>query len=158
MQRVPITPAGKQQLEEELDQLKKVKRPNIIKAIDEARAHGDLKENAEYHAAKEQQSFIEGRISEIEGKLSTSQVIDITTITPSARVIFGTTVKLLNITEDKESSYKIVGEDEADINKGSISVNSPIARQLIAKEVGDVVSIKVPAGKIDYEILEVDYI
>ena len=158
MQRIPITPLGKKQLEEELVDLTKVQRPKIIKAIDEARAHGDLKENAEYHAAKEQQSFTEGRIQNINNKLYVAHVIDITDITPSDRIIFGSTINLLKTENNQKYTYKIVGEDEATLEKNTISVNSPIARQLIAKRVGDIVSVQTPAGIITYEILDVQYI
>jgi transcription elongation factor GreA len=158
MQRIPLTPLGKVQLEEELDELKHHKRPAVIKDIEEARQHGDLKENAEYHAAKEQQSFIEGRIQEIQGTLSVAQVIDITSIPANDRVIFGSTITVHNLSEDKQHEYQIVGEDEADIKQGKLSINSPIARQLITKSTGDLVTIEIPAGKVQYEILDVKYI
>ena len=153
-----MTKVGELALREELNRLKTVDRPQIIEAIADAREHGDLKENAEYHAAREQQSFVEGRIAEIEGKLSQSQVIDITAIANSGKVIFGTTVAILNTETEELSSYQIVGEDEADIKRGKISVTSPIARALIGKEVGDVVEIQVPSGLVEYEIDKVSHI
>lgn len=158
MNKVPMTVAGEAALREELEQLKKVDRPRISAAIAEAREHGDLKENAEYHAAREQQSFAEGRIMEIEGKLSNAQVIDVTAITKTGKVIFGTTVNLINVDTDEEVSYKIVGEDEADVKNNRISVGSPIARALIGKEEGDVVVVKAPSGDIEYEIDEVQHL
>jgi len=158
MNLVPLTMRGAEKLREELRILKTVERPKVIAAIAEARAHGDLKENAEYHAAREQQSFIEGRIKEIDGKLSNAQVIDITNINANGRVIFGATVDLLNVESDKEVTYQIVGEDESDIKQGMISVNSPIARALIGKEEGDMADVKAPGGNIEYEILEVKYL
>lgn len=147
-----MTKAGEQALREELNRLKTVDRPRVITAIAEAREHGDLKENAEYHAAREQQSFIEGRIAEIESKLSMSQVIDVTSIENTGKVIFGVTVNIINLDTDDASSYQIVGDDEADIKKGKISVSSPIARALIGKTVGDVVVVQVPSGMVEYEI------
>lgn len=158
MQKVPMTVDGEKALREELDQLKKVERPKVIKAIAEAREHGDLKENAEYHAAREQQGFIEGRIQDIEGKLSNAQVIDVTTLPQTGKVIFGTTVRLIDVNTDEEKQYQIVGEDEADIPNGKISAGSPIARALIGKEEGDVVVVKVPNGEIEYEIDQVLYL
>lgn len=155
MQKVPMTVAGEAALREELEQLKKVERPNVIKEIATAREHGDLKENAEYHAAREQQGFIEGRIQDIEGKLSNVQVIDVTTLPRTGKVLFGTTVKMIDMDTDEEKQYQIVGEDEADVPNGKISVGSPIARALIGKEEGDVVTVKVPSGTIEYEIDEV---
>jgi len=152
MQRVPMTVKGETLLREELEQLKKVERPKIVKAIAEAREHGDLKENAEYHAAREQQSFCEGRIKEIEGKLADAQVIDVTQIPETGKVIFGVTVTLVNLDNDDEVQYQIVGEDEADVKAGKISVTSPIARALIGKEVGDVAQVNAPGGQIEYEI------
>ncbi|MGB5716903.1 MAG: transcription elongation factor GreA [Gammaproteobacteria bacterium] len=156
--KVPITAKGAEKLRKELSRLKTVDRPRIIQAIAEARAHGDLKENAEYHAAREQQSFAEGRIKEIEGKLSHAHIVDVTTLAANGKVIFGCTVELVD--EDTEESiiYQIVGEDEADIKVGMISVNSPIARALIAKVEGDVVSVIVPGGERNLEIIEVKYI
>jgi transcription elongation factor GreA len=158
MNKVPMTVAGAEMLREELQRLKTVERPRIINAIAEARAHGDLKENAEYHAAREQQGFAEGRIMEIEGKLSAAQIIDVTQIENTGKVIFGATVKLTNIKTSSEVHYKIVGDDEADINANKISVSSPIARALIGKYEGDSVEVHTPDGAIEYEILEVEYI
>nr|WP_163501641.1 transcription elongation factor GreA [Halomonas socia] len=158
MNKVPMTVAGEQRLREELDQLKGVERPKVINAIAEAREHGDLKENAEYHAAREQQGFIEGRIQEIEGKLSTAQVIDVTKLPKTGKVIFGVTVALLNLDTDDEVAYRIVGEDEADIKAGRISVTSPIARALIGKEEGDSVVVNTPGGEVEYEILGVEHL
>ena len=156
--KVPLTRRGAEKLREELKQLKNVERPRVIEAIAEARAHGDLKENAEYHAAREQQGFIEGRIKEIEGKLSHAQVIDVTSMENTGKVIFGATVDLSDEDSGEEFSYQIVGEDEADIKSGLISVNSPIARALIGKQEGDVVTVNTPGGNRDYEILEVRYV
>ncbi len=158
MQKVPMTKTGAEKLRQELAELKSVVRPRIIAAIAEAREHGDLRENAEYHAAREQQSFCEGRIIEIEGKLSGSEVIDITQIKPTGRVIFGTTVTLVNLENDKESVYQIVGEDEADVPAGKISVASPIARALMGKSEGDEVVVKAPAGDIELEIVSVEHL
>ena len=152
MNKVPMTKAGADALQAELDDLKKVQRPRIVQAIAEAREHGDLKENAEYHAAREQQSFCEGRIQEIEGKLSYAQVIDITTIPESNKVIFGATVDILNVDTDEMVTYKIVGDDEADVKQGKISCNSPVARGLIGKMVGDEVTIQTPSGEVIYEV------
>lgn len=157
MNKVPLTARGADQLKTELKRLKSVDRPRIIQAIAEAREHGDLKENAEYHAAKEQQSFAEGRIQEIEAKLSNAQVIDVTTITNNGKVIFGATVELLDLESDEEIVYQIVGEDEADARQGRISINSPIARALIGKSKDDEVTVAAPAGARDYEIVEVRY-
>lgn len=158
MNKVPMTVAGEAALRQELERLKKVDRPRISDAIAEAREHGDLKENAEYHAAREQQSFAEGRIMEIEGKLSNCQVIDVTQIAKTGKVIFGTTVDLINIETDDTLTYKIVGEDEADVKNNLISVGSPIARALIGKEEGEVVVVKAPGGDIEYEIDQVQHI
>ena len=158
MNKVPMTVAGEATLRAELDQLKRIDRPKISQAIAEAREHGDLKENAEYHAAREQQSFNEGRVLEIEGKLGNAQVIDVTAIPKSGKVIFGTTVDLINIETDETVTYRIVGEDEADVKKNLISVGSPIARALIAKEEGDVVLVRAPAGDVEYEIDQVQHI
>ena len=158
MSRVPMTVGGAENLREELTQLKSVTRPRIIAAIAEAREHGDLKENAEYHAAREQQSFCEGRIGEIEGKLSDSQIIDVSKIEPTGRVIFGTTVTLINIETDVSVCYQIVGEDEADVPSGKISVISPIARAIMGKSEGDEVVVNAPAGDIEYEIDSVKHI
>ena len=156
--KVPITARGAEKLREELARLKTVERPRIIAAIAEARAHGDLKENAEYHAAREQQSFAEGRIKEIEGKLSHAHIVDITTMDANGKVVFGCTVELIDEDTEETIVYQIVGEDEADIKVGMISVNSPIARALIAKMEGDVVSVTVPGGERSLEIVEVRYI
>ncbi|MFQ1022450.1 transcription elongation factor GreA [Avibacterium paragallinarum] len=157
MQQIPMTVRGAEQLKEELQFLKNIRRPEIIKAIAEAREHGDLKENAEYHAAREQQGFCEGRIQEIEGKLANSQIIDVTKIPNNGRVIFGATIVLLNVNTDEEVSYQIVGDDEADIKQGLISVNSPIARGLIGKEIDDSVTISTPGGMVEFEIISVEY-
>ena len=156
--RVPMTVAGEAALREELNRLKSVERPRIVQAIAEAREHGDLKENAEYHAAREQQGFCEGRIQEIEGKLADSVVIDVTTIANTGKVIFGVTVTIINCDTDEEKTYRIVGEDEANVNDGKISVTSPIARALIGKEVGDVVTVKTPGGDVEYEIDQVEHL
>ena len=158
MQKFPMTVEGELALREELEQLKKVERPRIVQAIAEAREHGDLKENAEYHAARESQGFCEGRIQEIEAKLSTSQVIDVKAIPPTGKVIFGVTVELINCDTDEETTYKIVGEDEAEIKANKISVTSPIARALIGKEEGEVVCVRAPGGDTEYEIAEVKHI
>lgn len=155
MNRIPMTVQGEKALRDELADLKGVQRPRVIEAIAEAREHGDLKENAEYHAAREQQGFIEGRIQEIEAKLSNAQVIDVASIEPTGKVIFGTTVNLIKMDDDSEVKYQIVGEDEADIKAGKISVSSPIARALIGKSEGDVASVQVPNGIVEYEIDEV---
>ena len=138
-----------------MERLRKQDRPRIIQAIADAREHGDLKENAEYHAAREQQSFTEGRIMEIESKLSYAQVIDVTTIPHTGKVIFGTTVDLINLDNDQAVTYRIVGDDEADIKRNRISISSPIARALIGKEEGDVVTVKAPSGDVEYEIDQV---
>ncbi len=156
--RVPMTAAGEAALRTELDQLKTEDRPRVIAAIAEAREHGDLKENAEYHAAREQQGFIEGRIQELEAKLSNCQVIDVTSIPHTGKVIFGTTVTIINLDTDETKTYQIVGDDEADIKANKISVNSPIARGLVGKEEGDIVNIQTPGGAAEYEIEEVAHI
>lgn len=158
MNKVPLTAAGADKLRAELKQLKQVERPKVIQAIAEARAHGDLKENAEYHAAKEQQGFIEGRITEIEGTLSNSQIIDVRSLNAEGRVVFGATVDLIEEESGAEVTYQIVGDDEADIKQGLISVNAPIARALIGKEEGDVVEVQAPGGIKEYEIVAVRYI
>jgi len=157
MNQFPMTIQGAEALRAELNELKTVKRPQIVEAIAEAREHGDLKENAEYHAAREQQGFCEGRIQDIEGKLSNAQIIDVTKIPNTGKVIFGVTVGLLNIDTDEEVTYQIVGDDEADIKNNRISVNSPIARGLIGKEVDSEVEIKTPAGPVEYEIISVEH-
>lgn len=158
MNKIPMTFAGAEKLREELHQLKSIERPAVIRAIAEARGHGDLRENAEYHAAKEQQGFIEGRIREIEHKLGHSQIIDVKNITNEGKVIFGSTVTLLNLDTDQEVVYRIVGEDEADLKIGKISIGSPIARAIIGKSVGDAVEVHAPGGIIAYEISEVEYV
>ncbi len=158
MKQIPMTVKGAELLRAELEELKNVKRPQIITAIAEARAHGDLKENAEYHAAREQQGFCEGRIQEIEGKLSQAQIIDITKVKNTGRVIFGATVTVINTDNDEEITYRIVGDDEADFRQNLISVNSPIARGLIGKEDGDTVQIKTPGGDVEFDITGVEYI
>jgi transcription elongation factor GreA len=158
MRKTPMTVAGAEKLRQELQHLKSVERPRIINAIAEARAHGDLKENAEYHAAREQQSFTEGRILEIESKLSTSQVIDVTQIENTGKVIFGVTVSMIKVNSEDSVTYKIVGEDEADVKVKMISVTSPIARAMIGKFIGDVVQVKTPEGDTEYEIIEVEHI
>ena len=156
--KVPITIRGAEMLRAELKQLKSVERPRVIQAIADAREHGDLKENAEYHAAREQQSFIEGRIEEINAKLSNAEIIDVTTFGTTGRVVFGATVEVLDEDSGEETTYQIVGEDEADIKQGMISVTSPIARALIGKEEGEVVEFQAPGGLKTYEILSVKYI
>lgn len=158
MNKVPVTLRGHEMLQDELKQLKSVDRPQVIQAIAEAREHGDLKENAEYHAAKEQQGFIEGRIKELEGKLSNLQVIDVTTVNATGKVVFGATVDLLDVDSDTEITYRIVGEDEADIKAGLISFTSPIARALIGKNEGDEVVFEAPGGQKTYEVIEVRYV
>ncbi len=158
MQKIPMTIEGEAALRSELEQLKKVERPRIVQAIAEAREHGDLKENAEYHAAREQQSFAEGRIQEIESKLSNAQVIDIRSISPGDRVVFGATVDIINIDTDGTLTYKIVGDDESDVKANKISYQSPIGRALIGKEIGDVVLVKTPNGDVEYEIDDVKHI
>jgi len=157
MNKVPLTVRGAEQLREELERLKRVERPRVIEAIAEARAHGDLKENAEYHAAREQQGFIEGRISEIEGKLSHAEIIDVTKLSPNGKVMFGATVDVLEIDKDEEHTFMIVGDDEADIKQGMISISSPIARALIGKSEGDQAVVEAPGGAREFEILEVRY-
>lgn len=157
MNKVPLTVKGAEKLREELSELKSVARPRVIQAIAEARAHGDLKENAEYHAAREQQSFIEGRIKEIEGKLSHAQIIDVKTLNAGGKVVFGATVDVVDENDGEEYTYQIVGEDEADIKAGMISVTSPIARALIGKSEGDIASFEAPGGLREFEILAVRY-
>ncbi|HEY3590274.1 MAG TPA: transcription elongation factor GreA [Buttiauxella sp.] len=158
MQPIPMTLRGAERLREELDFLKSVRRPQIIAAIADAREHGDLKENAEYHAAREQQGFCEGRIQDIEAKLSNAQVIDIAKIPNNGRVIFGASVTVLNLDNDEEQTYRIVGDDEADFKQNLISVNSPIARGLVGKEQDDVVVIRTPGGDVEFEIVKVEYL
>lgn len=156
MERVPLTPAGYRKLQEELERLKKVDRPRNIQAIAEARSHGDLSENAEYHAAKEQQSFIEGRIHELQAKISRAQVIDPSTINQS-RIAFGARVKVLDIEADEEYVFHLVGQEEADVKHGKISITSPVGRALIGKEIGDTAMVKAPARTFEYEILEIAF-
>ena len=158
METIPITVNGAKNLEDELLRLKDQYRPRIVNDIATAREHGDLKENAEYHAAKEEQAFVEGRIQEIESKLSRLQIIDVNQLNQDGRCVFGTTVSLLNLSDNSEISYQIVGENEADIDEGKISCHSPIAKALIGNEEGDEVTVKAPKGDILYEILEVRYI
>lgn len=152
-----MTAQGAQRLREQLKEMKSVDRPRITQAIAEARAHGDLSENAEYHAAREQQSFLEGRIAALETALADAQIIDVATLNPDGKVVFGATIDLMNLDNDEEVTYQIVGEMEADIEKSLISITSPIARALIGKQEGDVVEVKAPGGTMEYEILEVRY-
>ena len=158
MSRAPLTSKGAQRLRSELEQLKSVQRPAVINAISEARAHGDLKENAEYHAAREQQGFIEGRIKHLEAELSHAQIIDIATLTAGDRVVFGATVQLADADTDEERTYQIVGDLEADIKQGLIAISSPVARALIGKHEGDTITIEAPAGSREYEIISVKYL
>ena len=158
MNRVPMTVQGEQALREELERLKKVDRPRITQAIAEAREHGDLKENAEYHAAREQQSFAEGRIQELEYKLSHAQIIDVMTIPATGKVVFGVTVTLINVDDDRTVTYRIVGEDEADAKANLISVSSPSARALVGKTEGDEVTVNAPGGDVTYEIDAVEHL
>ena len=158
MPRYPMTKEGESSLREELQKLKSVDRNNVVKAIAEAREHGDLKENAEYHAAKEQQGLIESRIRDIETKLANSQIIDVSDIEPSGKVIFGTTVEIKDLKDRDPTSYKIVGEDEADAKLSMISVNSPLARSLIGKSEGDLINLETPGGKKEFEILSIRHI
>tara|TARA_B100001996_G_scaffold328097_1_gene275226 strand:+ start:1283 stop:1759 length:477 start_codon:yes stop_codon:yes gene_type:complete len=158
MNKVPMTTEGAGQLKEELQNLKSKERPKIVLAIKEAREKGDLKENAEYHAAREQQSFVEGRIKDIEAKLSNAQIIDVKSIPAASKIIFGSTVILINLNNEKKVTYKLVGEDEADLKKGKISITSPLSRSLIGKDKGDLVELKMPNETIEYEIIEVRYV
>ncbi len=158
MKTTPMTKQGADALLAELTDLKQNQRPKVVAAIAEAREHGDLKENAEYHAAREQQGFIEGRVQDIEFKLGSAQVIDITTLPQTGKVIFGTTVTIVNMDTDEEVTYQIVGDDEANVKKNKISINSPIARALIGKIEGDDVLVKAPGGEVDYEIAAVQYL
>lgn len=160
MTKVPLTNRGAEKLRSELEHLKRVERPKIIEAIADARAHGDLKENAEYHAARERQSFVEGRIKDIDGKLSNAQIIDVTTVAANGRVVFGATVDVLELDkdEDPEFTFQIVGDDEADSKQGMISISSPIARALIGKSEGDIASVQAPGGLREFEILSVRYV
>jgi len=157
MNKIPMTVEGEGQLKEELNNLKSIERPKITSAIKEAREKGDLKENAEYHAAREQQSFTEGRIKDIEAKLSNAQVIDITSMPKSTKVIFGSTVTLVNLDDQKEVQYKLVGEDEADLKIGKISITSPLARSMIGKDQNDMIELKMPDTTTEYEIIKVIY-
>lgn len=156
--RAPITAKGAQRLRDELEQLKSVKRPEIIAAIAEARGHGDLKENAEYHAAREMQGFIEGRIKQLESELSHAEVIDVTKLNAGARVVFGATVTLADVESDEEKRYQIVGDLEADIKQGLIAISSPVARAMIGKNEGDTIAIAAPAGSREFEIVSVEYL
>jgi transcription elongation factor GreA len=158
MTREPLTARGAEQLRRELEDLKSVQRPRVIAAIAEARAHGDLKENAEYHAAKDQQGFIEGRISEIEDRLGRAEVIDPAKLAAGGKVVFGATVKLVNVDTDEEVTYQVVGMDEADVKQGRVSFRAPLARAMIGREAGDQVLVPAPGGEQAYEILAVDYI
>ncbi|MCR4301425.1 MAG: transcription elongation factor GreA [Sulfuricaulis sp.] len=158
MKKTPMTVAGAEKLKVELQRLKTAERPRIIQAIAEARSHGDLSENAEYHAAKEQQGFVEGRIAELELKIATAQIIDPKTVNANGRVVFGATLSLKDEQARLEVTYQIVGDHEADIALGMISISSPIARALIGKELGDVVEVQVPGGVRSYEILEIRYV
>ena len=158
MNKIPMTQAGEQALRDELQRLKQIERPRIVQAIAEAREHGDLKENAEYHAAREQQGFCEGRIKDIEAKLSHAHVIDIAQIENTGKVIFGVTATLINVDTDETVTYRIVGEDEADVKNGKISVTSPIARALIGKEEGDEVAVTTPGGVVNFEIDSVEHV
>lgn len=157
MSKVPLTVRGAEMMRTELEELKRVKRPAVIQAIAEAREHGDLKENAEYHAAREQQGFIEGRIKELEAKLSNAQIIDPAAANANGKVIFGATVDLVDVETDEEVTYQLVGEDEADIKQGRISIGSPIARALVGKEEGDIAAVQAPGGVKEYEVAEVRY-
>lgn len=157
MSKNPLTARGAERLRRELERLKSVDRPQVIEAIAEARGHGDLKENAEYHAAREQQGFIEGRISEIEGKLANAEVIDVSTLQGNSKVVFGATVELFDLDTEQEVTYQIVGDGEANIDEGLISVSSPIARALIGKQDGDVAQVAAPGGEREYEIVGIRY-
>ncbi|MBX9865637.1 MAG: transcription elongation factor GreA [Burkholderiales bacterium] len=157
MQKFPMTPNGAKLLQEELARLKSIERPRVIQAIAEARSHGDLSENAEYDAAKEKQGFVEGRIGEIESKLSQAQIIDLSTVDSDGKIVFGATIAILDLESDDEISYQIVGDDEADVKVGKISVNTPVARSLIGKRCGDVVEVRVPSGVKEYEIMAVSF-
>jgi transcription elongation factor GreA len=158
MSKFPLTARGASLLREELKRLKSEERPRVVTAIAEARAHGDLKENAEYHAAKDQQGMIEARIRDIEAKLSNAQIIDVTELSASGRVVFGATVRLIDVEDGSEARYQIVGEDEADIKEGRLSIGSPIARAMIGKEEGDTIEVVTPSGRRQYEIVAVEYV
>ena len=157
MQKYPMTQQGAQQLKDELARLKSIERPSVIQAIAEARSHGDISENAEYDAAKEKQAFIEGRIAEIEAKLSNAQIIDLSNIDSDGKIVFGATIELLDLESEEQICYQIVGDDEADVKKSKISVNTPVARSLIGKQAGDVVEVRVPNGIKEYEVIEVRF-
>ena len=157
MPKSPLTAAGAEQLRQQLARLKSVDRPKVIQAIAEARAHGDLSENAEYHAAREQQGFIEGRIAALESALADAQIIDVKSLKAGGKVVFGATVDLINLNDDSKASYQIVGEEEADVSRGLVSITSPIARALIGKVEGDIAGFKAPGGAVEYEILRVRY-
>jgi transcription elongation factor GreA len=157
MPKSPLTAGGAERLREQLARLKSVDRPKIIQAIAEARAHGDLSENAEYHAAREQQGFIEGRIAALESALADAQIIDVKSLNAGGKVVFGATVDLINLNDDSKASYQIVGEEEADVSRGLVSIGSPIARALIGKEEGDVAGFNAPGGAVEYEIVRVRY-
>jgi transcription elongation factor GreA len=156
--KTPMTQSGAQKLRDELQRLRNDVRPRLIRAIAEARAHGDLSENAEYHAAREQQGFVEARIADIENKLSHAEVIDIAAIDARGKVVFGATVEIMNVDTEEVAVYQIVGEDEADIKSGLVSIRSPIARALITKEVGEIIVVEAPAGRLEYEIIDVRYV
>lgn len=158
MSKTPMTQSGAQKLRDELQRLKNDVRPRITRAIAEARAHGDLSENAEYHAAREQQGFVEARIADIEAKLSHAEVIDIAAINVRGKVVFGATVEIMNVDTEEVAVYQIVGEDEADIKSGLVSIRSPIARALISKEVGEIIVVEAPGGRLEYEIIDVRYV
>ena len=158
MSKTPMTQSGALKLRDELQRLKNDVRPRIIRAIAEARAHGDLSENAEYHAAREQQGFVEARIADIEGKLSHAEVIDIAAVNARGKVVFGATVELMNVDTEEVAVYQIVGEDEADIKSGLVSIRSPIARALITKEAGEIIVVEAPGGRLEYEIIDVRYV
>jgi transcription elongation factor GreA len=156
--KTPMTQSGAHKLRDELQRLRNDVRPRIIRAIADARAHGDLSENAEYHAAREQQGFVEARIADIENKLSHAEVIDIAAINARGKVVFGATVEIMNVDTEEVAVYQIVGEDEADIKSGLVSIRSPIARALITKEVGEIIVVEAPAGRLEYEIIDVRYV
>ena len=156
LKRLPITPAGYLKLQEELDRLLKVERPKNIKNISEARAHGDLSENAEYHAAKEQQSFLEGRIQELKTKLALADVIDPAKISQN-KIAFGAKVKVMDLDTDEKKTFRLVGPDEADVKSGRISISSPVGKALLNKEIGDIVNVKAPAKTMEYKILEISF-
>ncbi len=158
MSKTPMTRTGAQKLRDELQRLKNEDRPRIIRAIAEARAHGDLSENAEYHAAREQQGFIEGRIAHIETRLANAEIIDVTGLDARGKVVFGATVEIMNVATEEVAVYRIVGEDEADIKGGLVSIRSPIARAMITKEAGEIIVVEAPAGRLEYEIIDVRYV